>query len=261
MDEGQDGQDGRDGPSEIRSQHAGSRRDHRRGGAIGARGRHHRQDEQPRLSGARAGRARQFDLPVSAADGVLHDTGAARDRRAAVHVAVREAHARRGAELLPEGRRQVRSADRVRRDRDGDCAWRRISSPSRHFVARREARARGAARRDRHRLLRSAGHARHSRRRPAARPSLLQRAPSLLPPARRRGRRRKFRRRVVARDVSRGRARDDRASPQRVEVDDQVLGAARHRQPHQGRVDRRAVQHVHHRDPPDVRDGEGAGGP
>ena len=36
------------------------------------------------------------------------------------------------------------------------------------------------------------------------------------------------------------------------EVDDQVLGAAGHREPDQGRVDRGAVQHVRHRDSADV---------
>ncbi len=103
----------------------GSRRHHRGRGAVGAVRRHCRQAAQPRLPGARAGRARQLDLPVSAADGVLHDAGTARDRRPAVHVAVREADAGRGAELLPQGRRQVRPADRVRRGRGLDCPGRR----------------------------------------------------------------------------------------------------------------------------------------
>ena len=97
---------------------------HHRRRTVGALRRHRRQAARARLPGARAGRAGQFDLQVSAADGVLHDAGAARDRRAAVRLAVREADARRGAELLPQGRRDVRSADRVR----GDGAVRRRAS-------------------------------------------------------------------------------------------------------------------------------------
>ena len=50
-----------------------------------------------------------------------------------------------------------------------------------------------------------------------------------------------------------GVARHARPPQRRAEVDDQVLGAAGHREPHQGRVDRGAVQHADLRDPADVR--------
>ena len=53
--------------------------------------------------------------------------------------------------------------------------------------------------------------------------------------------------------VPRRRARDAGASRADAEVDDQVLGAAGYREPHQGRIDRRAVQRCV-RDPPDVGD-------
>ena len=47
----------------------------------------------------------------------------------------------------------------------------------------------------------------------------------------------------------RRRARHDRAPRADAEVDDQVLGAARHREPHQGRVDRRAFRRRRPRNP------------
>ena len=65
-------------------------------------------------------------------------------------------------------------------------------------------------------------------------------------------RRRQLRRRVGARDVSRRRARHDRPPRADAEVDDQILGAARHREPDQGRLDRRAVQRVRPRNPAGV---------
>ena len=46
-----------------------------------------------------SGRARQLDLPFSASDGVLHDARTARDRPAAVRLAVRQADPRRGVEV------------------------------------------------------------------------------------------------------------------------------------------------------------------
>ena len=78
------------------------------------------------------------------------------------------------------------------------------------------------------------------------------RAAPALSPARRHRRRRQLRGRVGARDVSRRRARHDRASRAAAEVDDQVLGAARHREPDQGRIGGRAVQRLREGDPPDV---------
>src|SRR5262245_49400086 len=60
------------------------------------------------LPGARTGRPRQFDLPFSATDGLFYDAGAPRNRRPAFRVTLRQAHPRRGAEVLPEGRRNLR---------------------------------------------------------------------------------------------------------------------------------------------------------
>ena len=111
------------------NEYVGSRRDHRRRRALGSLGRHRRQTARSRLRRARAGRARQFDLPLPAADGVLHDARAARDRRAAVRLAVRQADACRGAEATtarsstpticrsPTRRRSSRSSARRRRGR------------------------------------------------------------------------------------------------------------------------------------------------
>ena len=179
-------------------------------------GRHCRQAARPRLPGARAGRARQLDLPFSAADGVLHDAGTARDWRAAVRLALREADARRGAELLPQGGRHVRSADRVRREGAVDRSWSRTqarragdagacsSVETRVGAGVRRVRQR-AQRHARHRLLRSAEPAERARRGSAARAPLLQRAASLLPAARRGRRRRQLGGRIGARAVPRRR--------------------------------------------------------
>src|SRR5213078_1037316 len=94
-----------------------SRSHHRGGWAVWSVGRYCGQAARPRLPGARAGCAGQLDLPLPAADGVLHDARAARDRRAAVRVAVRETDPRRGAEVLSQGCRYVRPADRLRGNR------------------------------------------------------------------------------------------------------------------------------------------------
>ncbi len=73
-----------------------------------------------------------------------------------------------------------------------------------------------------------------------------------LSPARRHRRRRELRGGVGAGDVSRRRARHHRAPRADAEADDQVLGAARHREPDQGRVDRRAFQRHRARNPAGV---------
>ena len=66
--------------------------------------------------------AGQLDLQLSDAHGVLHHAGAARDRRPAARHAVRQAHAARGAALLPARRRHLRPPDLVSRDRRRDRA-------------------------------------------------------------------------------------------------------------------------------------------
>ena len=78
-------------------------------------------------------------------------------------------------------------------------------------------------------------------------------AASVLPQERRDRRRQELGGGGGARSLSRRRARDDRPSPRRDRRFHQVLGEARHRQPHQGRLDRRALQHARRRDPSDQR--------
>src|SRR5262247_2367127 len=77
--------------TEVGWKDAGARRRHHRRGTFGVGRRHSRKTTQSRLSGSRAGRAREFDLSLSSADGVLYDARAAGDRRRAVHIAVRKA--------------------------------------------------------------------------------------------------------------------------------------------------------------------------
>ena len=83
----------------------------------------------------------------------------------------------------------------------------------------------------------------------AARAPFLRRSAPALSPARRHRRRRELGGGVGAGDVSRGRARHGRAPRAGAEVHDQVLGAARHREPDQGGLDRRPVRHDREGDP------------
>ena len=190
----------------------------------------------------REGRAGQFDLQLSDAHGVLHHAGAARDRRPAARHA--RTTSRRGsrrcattvASSTPTrlqisfhedgGRHRARTDDGVvRRD-----------APTGHARASTRERAR-PRRRAGHRLLRPAQLPGRARRGPAARVALLHRRASLLPSAGRRRRREELGRRGLAGAVSRRRARHAGASARRARRLDQVLGAARHREPDQGRVD------------------------
>ena len=187
-----------------------------------------------------------------AADGVLHDAGAARDRRPAVRVAVREADARRGAAATTarswtrsicrsrSRRRCCRSTRRGRRAREQTAGVRRRDA----VVARRAPRPARAARvlaigyYDQPNLLGMPGedlpHVHHYYSEPHP----------------------YYRQRVVI--VGGGNSAAEAALElyragahvtlvhrhAGAEVDDQVLGAAGHREPDQGRVDRGAVQHA-----------------
>ena len=195
------------------------RRHHRRRRAVGPLGRDRRQAARPRLPGARAGRAGQLDLSLSAADGVLHHAGAARDRRAAVRLAVRQADARRGA-AATTARSSTPTICRSRSTRRCSCDRARGGRGGGASVVRgRDAvgAAACAASGTRAHVVLAIGYYDHPvllgvpGRRSAARPPLLQRAASVLPPARRDRRRRQLGGRVGARDVSRRRARDARA--------------------------------------------------
>ena len=104
----------------------------------------------------------------------------------------------------------------------------------------------------RDRLFRSSELHRRARRESAARVALLQRVARLLPKERRHRRRRQLGGRDGARAVPLGRERHARASPSAVEAEHQILGAARHREPHQGRIGQRAVQHEGRGDPADA---------
>ena len=73
-------------------------------------------------------------------------------------------------------------------------------------------------------------------------------AAPVLPPARRHRRRQELRRRGGPGALSRGRARHAGAPPGGARRLHQVLGAARYREPDQGRVDRRALRDARHRD-------------
>ena len=79
------------------SSNASSRRHHHRRRPFRPRHRHCRKALQPRLRRPRTGCARRCDRAVSHQHGVLHHAGAARDRRAAADIAVRQADPRGGA--------------------------------------------------------------------------------------------------------------------------------------------------------------------
>ena len=95
------------------------------------------------------GVARQFDLPLSAADGVLHDAGAARDRRAAVRLAVRQADARRGADATT-ARSSTRSICRSRSTRRSPSTRAGACDGERRTVFAVETRSSRGVRRVRH---------------------------------------------------------------------------------------------------------------
>ena len=235
--------------AEIRSEDVRSRSHHRRRRAVGAVGRDRREAARPRLPGARAGRAGQLDLPVSAADGVLHDAGAARDRRSAVHVAVREADARRGA-ATTTARSWTSTTCGSRYEETVTAISREARRETTVFAV--ETRSSRGVRRVRHarHVVMAIGYYDH--------PIMLGIPGEDLPHVHHYYSEPHvyYRQRVVvvggaqlggrsgARDVSRRRARDARPPRRGAEVDDQVLGAAGHREPDQGRIDRGAVQHA-----------------
>ena len=83
--------------------------------------------------------------------------------------------------------------------------------------------------------------------------SLLRRAAPALPPARRHRRRRQLGRRSRRCEMFRAGAHVTMVHrAPTLKSHDQVLGAARHREPDQGRIDRGAVQRLRDRDPADV---------
>ena len=114
------------------------------------------------------------------------------------------------------------------------------------FVVRRtrggRARAAGARRRARHWLLRSSQPAGRARRGPAARLALLPGRALHYRQARRHRRRQELGGGGRAGAVSRWRARHDGPSARDAWRLDQVLGEARHREPHRGRIDRGALR-------------------
>ena len=97
----------------------------------------------------------------------------------------------------------------------------------------------------------AAEHAQHPRRGSAARHALLQGSAPVLSPARRDRRRQELGGRGGARDSSRRRPRHDGASRAGVRRLGEVLGEARHREPREGRLDRRALQRERGRDSPE----------
>ena len=216
------------------------------------------QPERPGLPGDREGGAGQFAPALSDRHGVLHHAGAAGDRRPAVCQPVRQADAAGSAALLPAGRRTRSSCDILFDEAVvGDRAGRR-DARRRRIVRRRHAVGRAACAASVHArtVVLAMGYydvpnARRSRRGPAARLALLHGAAPVLPAARRRRRRKEFGRRGRAGAVSRRRARDARPPARGARRLDQVLGAARHREPHQGRLDPRALRHARRRDSPD----------
>ena len=151
-------------------------------------------------------------------------------------------------------RRHVQARHRVRRD----GRWRSVASAaprrqtdrsrSRTEAPRRAASVRGRNGRARDRRVRLPNMHRRAGRGSAARLALLHVAASVLSQARRDCRRQELGGRSGARAVSRRRARDDRASPRRARRLDQVLGEAGHREPDQGRLGGRALQHPRRRD-------------
>ena len=175
--------------------------------------------------------------------GVLHDAGAARDRRAAVRQPVREADAAGGAALLPARDRHVRARHRVRR---AGVRSRRASRSAADLCSRSTRDRRGGVRRGLHaravviatgaydvpnrlgfraRTCRTSRTTTPSRTRTTASPSSSSAART---------------RRPKPRSISSGTARRVTLVHRRATLGDvdQVLGEARHREPHQGRLDR-----------------------
>ena len=234
-----------------------SRSDHHRRGTVGPLRRHRRQAARPRLPGHRAGRARQFDLSVfrrrwcsSRRRNCSRSAGCRSSRPYEKPTRVE------ALKLLPQGRRHVRSADRVR----GDGALRR----ARAAAGRRTGRGGGGRCLSSKRARRAASTASATRGTSSSRsattiaPNLLNVPGEDLPhvhhyysephPY--------YRRRVVI--VGGGNSAAESAlemfragahvtlvhrTPE-LKNDHQVLGAAGHREPDQGRLDRRALQHA-----------------
>ena len=193
------------------------------------------------------------DLQLPGAHGVLHHAGAAGDRRPAARHPVRQADAARGAALLPPRRRHLPAPDRVRgegRSRsspgeaDGDGVF-VVTTATRQGCTRvRDARA----------VVLAIGY--------YDLPNYLGVPGEDLPhvshyyddahPYYRQAGRHRRRQELGgggrARAVPRWRARHARAPPRRARRLHQVLGAARHREPDQGRIDRGALRDARRRD-------------
>ena len=188
----------------------------------------------------RTGRPRRRHRPLPAQHGVLHHARAAGDRRRAADLALREADAGRSAALLPQGHRHLPAPDRALRAGHWRSSATATATTAVFVVATR---SRLGAERVRHAraVVLAMGY--------YDRPNLLGVPGEDLPHvshyysephpyyrrAGGRGRRQELGVRSGARPLPQRRARHARASRRGARRLGEVLGAARHGEPHQGR--------------------------
>ena len=209
----------------------------------------------PRLRRGGEGRARELHLPLPAQHGLLHDRRPARDRRPALRHALREAHAGRGAEVLPARGRDLPICAGHGRGGHGHRP-RAAGAPSFAVHSRCAQRTTSRSRRARHVVL-ATGYYDHPNLAGRPRRGPAPRLP-LLPTSRTRstgGRWWSWAARTPPPSSPSSctapgpRSPSSTAAPQLARLR-QVLDPARHREPHQGRRVAARVRDPRGRDPP-----------